>query len=342
MALIGYEIIQSRTWVDPHAAPAPKLNHKNVFPITVFDAVRMDMHDENSTTLRQALDNIDNQLMNTQPILPAKPANNLVTYGGVAGQVGSIQITSSISDTSSDNKIPTEHAIAYYVQDTLSKAVIKWDDIVGKPMLTNELGTDEHTIISQKGVTNAINEVDLKVEKLTEVAITQEKPIIEVRPDIDASDDNLNGNLIPDVQWVLNKIEEMLTAHDEAFMKKLETIVPCLMPKPPKTDQTVEGVSATDIAGIVDGTVTADPSEKLNIAGYVMERIPDAIVEAIAEGSTTPDPASRIVVDDIWIEAIDNDTVLGIMDGTVTPTSSVLTVPAELIDSNCDCPCCNS
>ena len=69
MALIGYEIIQSRTWVDPHAAPAPKLNHKNVFPITVFDAVRMDMHDENSTTLRQALDNIDNQLINTQPII---------------------------------------------------------------------------------------------------------------------------------------------------------------------------------------------------------------------------------------------------------------------------------
>lgn len=342
MALIGYEIIQSRTWVDPHAAPAPKLNHKNVFPITVFDAVRMDMHDENSTTLRQALDNIDNQLINTQPILPAKPANNLVTYGGVAGQVGSIQITSSISDTSGDNKIPTEHAITTYVSDVLSKARVNWDDLVGKPMLTNELGSDENTIISQKGVTNAINTVDSKVEKLTEIAITQDKPIIETRPDIDASDEKGNGNSIPDVQWVLNKIEEMLTAHDEAFMKKLETIVPCLMPKPPKTDQTVEGVSATDIEGIVDGSITADPSEKLNIAGYVMERIPDAIVEAIAEGSTTPDPASRIVVDDIWIEAIDDDTVLGIMDGTVTPTSSVLTVPAELIDSNCDCPCCNS
>lgn len=348
MALIGSEIIQSRTWIDPHPQPAPKLNHKNVFPITVFDAVRSDMYDENSTTLKQALDNINSQLSIKQPIIPAKPANNIMTYAGIAGEVGSIQIAESIDGNNlSKDKIPTELAIGNYVSTSISNAVgdirVTWDDIIGKPMLYNELGTDEKALISQKAVSDEIYKIQSDLVNLSYDTIRYSNPIVKVRPPENASDKNNNGNLIPDVQWVINKITELIANHEEEFMNKLKTILPCFTtppPDPPK-DEVVEGITTETIDGLVEGTVEADPSEAINISGYVMSRIPDMVVTALTEGTAEPEPSGRIVVDDIWIEGIADKTILGIMDGSVKPVASQITIPKEVIvNSGCECPCC--
>jgi len=114
MAYLGSEIIQSRVWIDPNPSPPPSLNYKYTYPITVFNAVRKDMNDEHSQTLTQAFEEIDERFEGKQNIIPAKPANNLITYGGIAGAIGSIEISTHIpydGGEQSDYKIPTERAV---------------------------------------------------------------------------------------------------------------------------------------------------------------------------------------------------------------------------------------
>ena len=225
MALIGYEIIQSRTWIDPNAEPAPLLNHKNVFPITVFDAVRENMYDDNSKTLQQALEEIDKKIDGKQPIIPAMSANNIMTYGGYEGGIGSIKIAESISNDKellSSAKIPTEKAVGEYVNKLIDHAIqndvkVTWNELIGKPTLYNELGSDDFGFVSQKAITNIIQPIQITVDKINKDYIGYSSPIIKQRPPNTASDENGNGNLIPDVQWVLNKVIELITEHEELF-----------------------------------------------------------------------------------------------------------------------------
>ena len=352
MALIGYEIIQSRTWIDPNAGPAPLLNHKNVFPITVFDAVRENMYDDNSRTLQQALEEIDIQIKSKQPLIPAKSANNLMTYGGAAGVVGSIKISESIPadvGSLSSNKIPTEQAIGKYVTESIDYAVnnrirVTWNDIIGKPTLYQELGADEFGLVSQKGLTSIIAPAIKTLDNISNDYIGYSNPVIKNRPPDTACDEDGNGNLIPDIQWVLNKVTELILKHEEEFMEKLKDILPCFTtpPPPPKTDEVIEPISAEDISGIVDGTIEGVDSDSINISGYLMSRIPDSIVVKLVNGEVEPVPPDRIVVENIWIEGIDEDTVEGLVNGTVEPEpSEAIVIPAELIeDEGCGCPCC--
>ena len=114
MGYIGSEIVQSRIWIDPNEKPLPDLNYKLTYPITVFDAVRADMYDQDSQTLTEALERIYDALRGKQQLIPAKSPNNIVTYGGLAGTVGSIEISTHIpydGAMQSDFKIPTEKAV---------------------------------------------------------------------------------------------------------------------------------------------------------------------------------------------------------------------------------------
>ena len=79
MGLLGNEIIQSRTWVDPNQSSPPSEDYKHVFPITVFDAVRESMADENSRTLTYALEEIRDSIQKRQTILPNRSQDYLVT-----------------------------------------------------------------------------------------------------------------------------------------------------------------------------------------------------------------------------------------------------------------------
>lgn len=181
MGIIGKEIIQSRVWVDPSIpAPSPNLNYKLTFPITVFEAVRRDMNDENSPTLANMLDLILKELEQKQAIFPGKPANNLMTYAGIPGAVGSIRIAQEIPWNAADqthDRIPTEKAVG----DLLLKlglvnpdgsggtggsgAMVRWSDVIGRPNIYTGVGMNEDGFMTQKSVTEAINMVD---KELTE------------------------------------------------------------------------------------------------------------------------------------------------------------------------------
>jgi len=179
-ALIGREIIQSRTWDDPKAPPPPNLNFKETFPITVFKAVRAEMNKEDSITLEEILDHIHKELEIKQPIFAAKPANYLMTFAGSPGAVGAIQISKSIpSDPSSQShsKIPTEKAIGELLVklgiidedgsiDPDSGMKIRWVDIVGRPETYQDLGLNDDGFMTQKATTEAIDIITDRIDNL--------------------------------------------------------------------------------------------------------------------------------------------------------------------------------
>lgn len=170
---LGNEIVQTRLWIDPKAEQdSLNLDYKVTFPITVFDAVRARMDDEHSTTLREVLERINKELDRRQTILPAKPANFIVTYAGAPGEVGSIGISDDIPwDTSKqrNDRIPTERAVGQLLlklgyldnngQPTNPASKVMWDDIIGKPKSYDGVGTNDDGFMTQWAVTLAVDEI---------------------------------------------------------------------------------------------------------------------------------------------------------------------------------------
>lgn len=173
MGIVGRKIEQTRVWVDPTAPPPPNLNYNEVFPITVFDAIRQDMNDEDSVKLTQVIADIYEKLSSKQTIFPAKPANYLMTYAGTQGSVGSIMISTDIPWDplkQSHDRIPTEKAVGMLMQklglvnedgsiaDPNSKKV-RWSDIIGRPLIYEGLGINNDGFITQKAITDEFNKV---------------------------------------------------------------------------------------------------------------------------------------------------------------------------------------
>ena len=179
MAFLGNEIIQSRIWVDPNEPSPPSLDYKHAFPISVFDAIRESMADENSPTLTEVINQMKQDIIGKQPIIPAKPANYLVTYAGVAGAVGSIQISSHIpydEASQSNDKIPTEKAVGELLrtfgfvnpdgtpsEDTGYK--VTWDKIIGRPVIYQDLGDDESGLVSQAALKSIIELINQRIDE---------------------------------------------------------------------------------------------------------------------------------------------------------------------------------
>lgn len=180
MGCIGKEIVQSRIWVKSDPDPIPELNYKETFPITVFNAIR-ETYDENSCTLKMVVDDLYAELYKRQMILPAKPANYLVTYGGIAGQVGAIQISQKIpwdSNEQRTDRIPTEKAVGDLLSrlgfvdedgnvDPDATRKIHWSEIIGRPNVYYELGDNQDGFVVQKVIKDVIRGIqDETTEKL--------------------------------------------------------------------------------------------------------------------------------------------------------------------------------
>ena len=179
-ALIGREITQTRIWIDPSQPDLPNLNYKEVFPITVFDAIREEIK-EDSPSLRDTINRIFEELRGKQPIFPSIPGNYLMTFAGVAGEVGSIEIACDIPWNPKDQshrRIPTEKAVGQLLLNlgynvgpdgeiiNEPEKTIRWSDIIGRPNIYDELGSNDNGVISQKVITNEINKINTTASAL--------------------------------------------------------------------------------------------------------------------------------------------------------------------------------
>ena len=167
MGKVGKEIIQSRIWMTDAPKP-PDANYKDIYPITVFEAVKETM-EENSRNLQEILSKMEEDLKTKQRILPSKPSNYLVTYAGHPGAVGSIAITTKMSwdpTKHSHKKIPTEKAVGdllvrFGLIDEHGNVNpehgrrVNWGDIIGRPNVYQSLGDNDDGFMTQKAVTDA-------------------------------------------------------------------------------------------------------------------------------------------------------------------------------------------
>ena len=198
MGLIDRKIDQTIKYINPSEPKPPSQNYEEVFPITVFDAVRKSMDDEDSITLTEVLEKIKIALDNKQPIFPNRPANYLMTFAGEAGEVGGIEISQQIPWDASkqrNDRIPTEKAVGDLMFklgliDENGNIIdnegnhVRWADVIGRPILYESTGLNEDGFITQKGTTLAIDELKKSME---------------------LSDETINGLIL--------KLDNILTSH---------------------------------------------------------------------------------------------------------------------------------
>lgn len=106
-------IVQSRSWHDPKQLPVPTYDYDYTYPITVYDAVKRTI-DENATNLTDELEGIYRLLKNKQDIILPGTPGKLMTWSGIQGQIGSMDITRAINEDPVErthSKLPTERAV---------------------------------------------------------------------------------------------------------------------------------------------------------------------------------------------------------------------------------------
>lgn len=180
MGCIGRKIVLARTY-EEEKLPPPNLNYEYKFPVTVLEAIKENMEDadkDNVKNLKNIIEEIWYELRSKQPIIPGHDPNNLMTFAGTRGAVGSIPITREIPwdpEKQSHSKIPTEKAVGDLMfklglMDADGNPIdperdkIRWSDIIGRPFTYEGLGNNENGFITQKGITLAFN--SLKTELL--------------------------------------------------------------------------------------------------------------------------------------------------------------------------------
>jgi len=204
MGLIGKEIIQTTAYEDSGIPLRPKGNHRNIYPITVFEAVK-ETWENNAQSLLEIISDIKRELKSKQTIVEGKPANFLMTYGGIQGSVGSIEIGMKIPtepENMSHQRIPTERAVGKLLMSlglmssdgTVNPdfGVVRWGQILGRPTLFDDLGDSESGVMTQRAVTREFNQIKTYAANAAELAITR---ILneELKPKLDSHIENKNN-----------------------------------------------------------------------------------------------------------------------------------------------------
>lgn len=107
-------IVQSRIWLDEtYAQPLPVYDYDYTYPITVYDAVKKTT-DDNATTLTDELAAIYRLIAEKQRIIGAGEPGQLMSWSGVAGEIGTINLVKTINPVAAERsnvKVPTERAV---------------------------------------------------------------------------------------------------------------------------------------------------------------------------------------------------------------------------------------
>lgn len=119
--LISKRIVQSRAYYDPDQQPIPSFDYDYTYPTTVYEAVKRSM-DDTSTNLSEEIDSIYRLINGKQDIVDPGVPGQLMTWTGVRGSIGSVEIVKSINPeptVRSHQKVPSERAVG----DALDKKV---------------------------------------------------------------------------------------------------------------------------------------------------------------------------------------------------------------------------
>ena len=228
MGLIGREVVQTRIYIDPSDREPPQQNYKESFPITIFDAVRKDINDPNSEKLSDLLIKIQSELQNKQPLFPAKPANYLMTYAGVSGAIGSIQMSMDIPWNpidQSDDRIPTEKAVGNFMfklglidKDgniiNPDRAKVRYSDIIGRPLMYESLGTNSDGFITQKGINDIINTIK---NEFSEEYNSIDTELLSIKTKLDSHTSNYNNPHNLTIDQIGAASSEILSYHIQNF-----------------------------------------------------------------------------------------------------------------------------
>ncbi len=203
MGMIAKEITQSKAYNNT-MQDIPEGNYKNIYPITIFDAV-YETWDDYSQNLTEIIEEVRYGLRSKQPIFPPKSANNLMTYAGISGGVGSIEIALEIPKTSTEqrhDRIPTEKAIGdllirlgiYSDEGTVNPdfGVVRWGQILGRPISYTTLGDNEDGFITQKATTESLDELETRVLASADSKITS-AILTTINPRMDAHANNTDN-----------------------------------------------------------------------------------------------------------------------------------------------------
>ena len=93
-------IIQSQIWLDPNPSPIPSYDYDYSYPISVYEAIKQNMED-NSPNLKDELDSIYRLIADKQDIVEAGVPGHVMSWTGMRGNVGSIEILKMINSNPS-------------------------------------------------------------------------------------------------------------------------------------------------------------------------------------------------------------------------------------------------
>lgn len=118
-------IVQSRIWLDPSAQPIPPFDFDYSYPITVYEAVKRSM-DDNSNNLLEELDSIYRLIADKQEKVEPGTPGYIMTWSGVRGQIGSMEVVKSINPDASKRshqKVVSERALGDILDSKLSSKI---------------------------------------------------------------------------------------------------------------------------------------------------------------------------------------------------------------------------
>ncbi|MCM1440759.1 MAG: hypothetical protein NC131_16395 [Roseburia sp.] len=234
---------------------------------------------------------------------------------------------------------------------TLSVDDIPDHSITGKKLFTSNIAPRVLGVDTPGG---DVKYLQVITDMIKNAAVTNDKierdikllgsPSIEVRPGPTYSDKTGKGNIIPDCQWVLDRImDERKSLYDE-----LKEKICCLKDTDPmkvRHDRIiVEPISTDSLPMMFDAVrdgkrVPVGDSEPFEVDGELLEPISYSAIRNIILGVSAHSESRPIAINGNTIESIPYYRINGLIDGTVTPNTQEPGFEVDIESINSDL-CC--
>lgn len=206
--------------------------------------------------------------------------------------------------------------------DTIDSSMIKPGSITGSKLFTHPYGP---RVLGITGPNEEVEFILIEESLIVNGAVTSNKiqrnlqlygsPDIEVRPSPKASDAVGGGTLIPDCQWVLDRIKEFGGGGTPGNPGGGTSGSIFLGPIP--ADR-VDGVVSENISPKESGTLLFGDKDNPSSLGPIgVDRL-----MAIMDGLITPDGSGSTTIGNGTLDSVDPKRIAGIIDGNIQPNES--------------------